>query len=46
MDKYKIAVVVLDVEKSKIDYLLEILPTFKEEIDKVENGKVYLLEKD
>lgn len=46
MDKYEIAVVVLDVEKSKIDYLLEILPKFKEEIDEFENGKVYLLEKD
>jgi predicted nuclease of predicted toxin-antitoxin system len=46
MDKYEIAVVVLNVEKSKIEFLLEILRKFKEEIDEFENGKVYLLEKD
>ena len=33
MNKYEIAVVVLDVEKSKVDYLLELLPQFKEQVN-------------
>ena len=45
MDKYEIAVVVLDVEKSKIEFLLELLPQFKERINEYDRGKVYLIEK-
>ena len=44
MNKYKIAVVVLDVEKSKIEFLLELLPEFKERVGEFEKGKVYLIE--
>jgi len=44
MNKYEIAVVVLDVEKSKVDYLLELLPQFKEQVNDYEKGKVYLIE--
>ncbi len=42
---YEIAVVALDVEKSKVDFLVELLPKFKERIDDYEKGKVYLIEK-
>lgn len=45
MNNYEIAVVVLDVEKSKIEFLLELLPKFKERISEYEKGKVYLIEK-
>ena len=45
MDKYDIAVVVLDVAKSKIEFLLELLPQFKEQADSLEKGKVHLLTK-
>lgn len=45
MNNYEIAVVVLDVEKSKIEFLLELLPKFKEQIGVFEKGKVYLIEK-
>ncbi len=45
MNNYKISVVVLDVEKSKIEFLLELLPKFKAQIGEYENGKVYLIEK-
>ncbi len=45
MDNYEITVVVLDVEKSKIEFLLELLPKFKERMDEYEKGKVYLIEK-
>ncbi len=45
MSNYEIAVVVLDVEKSKIDFLLELLPQFKERIGEFKKGKVYLIEK-
>ena len=39
LSNYEIAVVVLDVEKSKIEFLLELLPKFKESVDKYEKGK-------
>jgi len=45
MDNYEITVVVLDVEKSKIEFLLEFLPQFKEQIDEYKKGNVYLIEK-
>ncbi len=45
MSNYEIAVVVLDVEKSKIEFLLELLPKFKDEIDEFEKGKVQTIEK-
>ena len=45
MDNYEITVVVLDVEKSKIEFLLELLPQFKEQIDEYKKGNVYLIEK-
>lgn len=45
MGKYEIAVVVLDVEKSKIEFLLEFLPKFKEQISDYEKGKVYTIER-
>lgn len=45
MGKYEIAVVVLDVEKSKIEFLLELLPKFKEQVGEYEKGKVYSIEK-
>ncbi|MEP6903215.1 MAG: DUF5615 family PIN-like protein [Actinomycetota bacterium] len=45
INKYDISVVVLDVEKSKIEFLLELLPQFKERVDEYEKGKVYLIEK-
>jgi hypothetical protein len=45
MSNYEIAVVVLDVEKSKVDLLVELLPKFKERINNYEKGKVYLIEK-
>ena len=45
MGNYKIAVVVFDVEKSKIDFLSELLPQFKERADEFEKGKVFLIEK-
>lgn len=44
MGNYEIAVVVLDVEKSKIDFLLMLLPKFKEQVDNFENGNVYIIE--
>jgi hypothetical protein len=44
MGNYEIAVVVLDVEKSKIDFLLTLLPKFKEQVDNFENGNVYIIE--
>lgn len=45
MNNYEIAVVVFDVEKSKINFLLELLPQFKERAGEFEKGKVYLIEK-
>ena len=45
VNNYKIAVVVLDAEKSKIDFLLRLLPEFKEQIDGFEAGKLHLIEK-
>ncbi|HEX8737488.1 MAG TPA: DUF5615 family PIN-like protein [Pyrinomonadaceae bacterium] len=45
ISNYKIAVVVFDVEKSKVDFMLEFLPKFKEQVDKYEKGKLYLIEK-
>ena len=45
MGNYKIAVVVLDVAKSKVEFLLELLSSFKERIGEFEKGKVYLIEK-
>ena len=45
MNRYEIAVVVLDVEKSKVDFLLELLPQFKDRIGEYEKRKVYLIEK-
>jgi hypothetical protein len=45
MDNYEIAVVVLDVEKSKIEFLLELLPQFKARINEFEKEKIYLIEK-
>ena len=45
MSNYEVAVVVLDVEKSKIEFLLELLPKFKEQINEFEKGKVHLIEK-
>ncbi len=45
MSNYEIAVVVLDVKKSKIEILVEFLPKFKEQIDEFEKGKVHLIEK-
>ena len=46
MNNYEIAVIVLDVEKSKINFLLELLPQFKERVGEFEKGKVYLIEKE
>ncbi len=45
MNNYEIVVVVLDAEKSKIEFLLELLPEFKERVGEFEKGKVYLIEK-
>ncbi len=45
MNDYKIAVVVLDVEKSKVDFLLELLPQFNKRVGEFEKGKVYLIER-
>lgn len=45
MSNYEIAVVVLDVEKSKIEFLLKLLPKFKEQIRDYEKGKIYLIER-
>ena len=45
LSNQEIAIVALDVEKSKIDFLLELLPKFKEKINKFEKGKVHLIEK-
>lgn len=45
MSNYEIAVVVLDVEKSKVDFLVELLPKFKERVNNYKKGKVYLIEK-
>ncbi len=45
MNNYGILVVVLDVEKSKIEFLLELLPNFKERVNGYEKGKIYLIEK-
>jgi predicted nuclease of predicted toxin-antitoxin system len=44
MKNYEIAVVVLEVEKSKIDFLLELLPQFRERVGEFNKGKVYLIE--
>src|SRR5215210_1742717 len=44
MNNYEIAVVVLDAEKSKIEFLLKLLPKFKEQIEDYEKGKIYLIE--
>jgi hypothetical protein len=46
MNNYEITVAVLDVEKSKIDFLLELLPRFKEQVGEFEKGKAYLIEKE
>jgi predicted nuclease of predicted toxin-antitoxin system len=46
MNKYDISVVVLDVEKSKIENLEEILPKFKKQADNFEKGKIYLIERE
>ena len=45
MSNYEIAVVVLSVEKSKVDFLVELLPKFKEQVIDYEKGKIYLIEK-
>ncbi len=45
MNHYEITVVVLNVEKSKIDFLLELIPQFKERIGEYEKRKVYQIEK-
>ncbi len=45
INRYEITAIVLDAEKCKIDFLLELLPAFKEQIGDLEKGKVYLIEK-
>ena len=42
--KYQLTIVVLDVQKSKIEILLELLPKFKAKISEFEKGKIYLIE--
>ena len=44
MNKYQLMIVVLDVQKSKIENLLELLPKFKEQIKDFEKGNIYLIE--
>ena len=42
--KYQLTIVVLDVQKSKIENLLELLPKLKEQIKDFEKGNIYLIE--
>ena len=42
--KYRLTIVVLDVQKSKIENLLELLPKFKVQIKDFEKGNIYLIE--
>ena len=42
--KYRLTIVVLDVQKSKIENLLELLPKFKEQIKDFEKGNIYLID--
>ena len=42
--KYQITIVVLDVQKSKIENLLELLPKFKAQISEFEKGNIYLIQ--
>lgn len=44
LKKYDIAIVVLDVQKSKIENLLDLLPKFKEKITVFEKKNAYLIE--
>ena len=41
LNKYDIIIVVLDVEKSKIEFLKELLPSFKMQINNFRKGKAY-----
>ena len=43
--KYKLAIVILDVLKSNIKYIEELIPKFKSQIDEFEKGKSYRIEK-
>ncbi|MGH9946146.1 MAG: hypothetical protein ACRD6X_02995 [Pyrinomonadaceae bacterium] len=45
ISEYEIAVVVLDVKRSKVELLIELLPTFREIISRCEKGLLYLIEK-
>ncbi|MFN0048437.1 MAG: DUF5615 family PIN-like protein [Cytophagales bacterium] len=45
LKSYNIAIVVFDVEKSKFEYLNELLPKFKEQIDSFSKGKAYRITK-
>jgi predicted nuclease of predicted toxin-antitoxin system len=44
LKNYNISVVVLDVEKSKIEFLVELLPKFIAKIGEFEKGKAYLIQ--
>lgn len=45
LNQYLISVVVLDVKRSKIEYLKELVPEFKARIGSFEKGKAYRIEK-
>ncbi|MDX2302235.1 MAG: hypothetical protein NW226_05510 [Microscillaceae bacterium] len=45
LNSYPVTVVVFDVLKSKIDFLEELVPLFKIQIDQYEKGKAYRLNK-
>ena len=42
---YEIAVIILNTTNSKIEYLEELLPKFKQEINTFEKGKSYIINK-
>jgi predicted nuclease of predicted toxin-antitoxin system len=45
LKSYEIAVVILNTVNSKIEYLEELLPKFKQEINNFEKGKAYIINK-
>lgn len=44
--KYQLTIVILDVLKSSIKYIEELIPEFKSQIGKYEKGKSYRIEKE
>ena len=45
LDKYSVAIVVLNCASSKIEELIEFLPSFKLQVNDLEKHKAYIIDK-